>query len=38
MHKGSLSTATNPAANEWLDEIIVSSQPIAMPQDPSAVP
>jgi len=33
-----LSTATNPAANAWLDEVIVSTNPIAPPQTPPAQP
>lgn len=35
---GFLSTATNPAANVWLDEVIVSTQPIAAPNTAPAVP
>lgn len=32
------SSATNPAANAWLDEVIVSTSPIAAPQAPPVQP
>jgi hypothetical protein len=35
---GVSSNSTNPAANVWLDEVIVSTQPIAAPAAPPSVP